>query len=100
MVSWLQENANDGGWSFYQQMLDQWQQILAQGGNIGMNVFVSKNQAKEHPGQFSRRLPSFRGPASRDLFAAKDADALGGTVRMGSFSKKGSSNPQERGEGP
>jgi len=100
MVSWLQENADDGGWSFYQQSLDQWQRTLAQGGNLGMNVFVSRNRAKEHPGQFSRRLPSFRGPASRDLFAAKDAYVLGGTVRTGSLSKKSSFNSQGRGEGP
>jgi hypothetical protein len=75
IAKWLLDNADHGGWAYYRSNLERLQESWASGKGYAFSIFVPGNQKGEHPGQYARRFPSFRGAQSRDLIVLKDAPA-------------------------
>jgi hypothetical protein len=74
LVNWLLENAQQGGWDYYQQKLKRYQSRLTKGRGYAFTIFITKDKNRA---QFDRRLPSFRGPKNRNVIATKDLAAKG-----------------------
>jgi len=76
VVEWLRSNANEGGWAEYDDILATFEKYLSQGEELNFNIYVTLNEAYPEDYKYSRRLPSFRGPAKREAI-------LWGLIRQG-----------------
>jgi hypothetical protein len=62
---WLLDHAEAGGWTAYLKPLEDMHEHFGQGVRSGFNIYAHTNTNYPEEFRYSRRLSSFKGPASR-----------------------------------
>ena len=65
-VDWLMTRADAGGWGCYRELLNRMAQSLNSEERLSFNVYSTGGRVEENL-RYTRRSPSFQGPASREL---------------------------------
>lgn len=62
IVDWLKTESGRGGWSAYNEALDDVRQIINRGSRVNFNIYAATKQTRDETFRYGRRFPSFRGP--------------------------------------
>lgn len=65
-VQWAQDNSTHGGWENYRYILSRAKEVIEDDGRIVFNIYQADFKYVEQEFKFGRRLPSFKGPESRN----------------------------------